>query len=368
MSGGKSGGSNFSGKDARNLITQQGNENRISQITPGGSLIYGTLDANGQFQQRPGGIASQTVETPYQQQMRTSQEGTATNLAGQLGANANNLQQLNFSGLPQGASSIDWSKVQGVPGADQFGAAANRASSAAYERAAQLARPDWEQGQRRLDQSLADQGLPMGGEAYSNEQNRYQRQLEGMQNNLALGAVGAGNDEAARLYQQALQGREAQIGGQTTDIGLANQARSQGIAEQTGLRGSQLSELAALLGGQYQPTPPASFNAPAGVDVNGAYQMKQNAQLAGQQQQSGLWGNLAGLGGSLGSAYLLCWVAREVYGVKDPRWIRFREWMLTRAPKWLLRLYLRKGAKFALWLHDRPAYKPLVRFLMDRCI
>ena len=367
--GGKGGGgSNFSSKDAANLVTLQGQQNRISQFGPSGNLVYGTVDPSGQFKQGTNNIAAQTQETPYQQQMRLGQQGTASTLFNQLSPQAGNLQQLNFSGLPQGASSIDWSKVQGVPGADQFGDAANRASSAVYERGMQMMRPDMAMEQRRTDQRLADQGLPIGGEAYSGEQDRLARSQDLARNNLALGAVGAGNDEAARLYQQALQGRQAQIGDQTLGIDIANQARQMGIGEQTGLRSSQLSELQGLLGGGYNPVPAPSFFGPGQVNATAGAQMQQNSNLANQNQMNQLWGGLAGLGGTLGGAYLLCWVAREVYGLADPRWIRFREWLLTKAPKWLLRLYAKKGEKFADFIAPRPRLKTVVRFLMDRVI
>lgn len=63
-----------------------------------------------------------------------------------------------------------------------------------------------------------------------------------------------------------------------------------------------------------------------------------------------------------------CWVAREVYGVHDPRWLAFRQWMIWNAPAWLQELYLERGEDFAGWLHERPAAKAGVRLAMDRVI
>ena len=60
-----------------------------------------------------------------------------------------------------------------------------------------------------------------------------------------------------------------------------------------------------------------------------------------------------------------CWVAREVYGEEDPRWLLFRAWLLTEAPTWLRDAYGEHGEEFAVWLHDRPAAKTLVRGMMD---
>lgn len=60
-----------------------------------------------------------------------------------------------------------------------------------------------------------------------------------------------------------------------------------------------------------------------------------------------------------------CWVAREVYGEHNPRWQMFRHWMLTRAPRWFVRLYLRHGERFAKWLKRNPWLKPMIRRWMD---
>jgi hypothetical protein len=63
-----------------------------------------------------------------------------------------------------------------------------------------------------------------------------------------------------------------------------------------------------------------------------------------------------------------CWVAREVYGSDDPRWLLFREWMLNDSPNWFHSLYISKGAAFARWLSRNTWLKPLLRRWMDRRI
>jgi len=68
---------------------------------------------------------------------------------------------------------------------------------------------------------------------------------------------------------------------------------------------------------------------------------------------------------SQGNIYGTCWVAREVYGVEDGRWLLFREWLLTAAPTWFRNLYISRGEKFALWLKDYPRIKSLIRVWMD---
>jgi hypothetical protein len=64
----------------------------------------------------------------------------------------------------------------------------------------------------------------------------------------------------------------------------------------------------------------------------------------------------------------MCWVAREVYGVHDPRWLAFRDWMLTDAPAWLRDAYAAHGEACAAWIHDKPLVKRGLRVLMDRAI
>jgi hypothetical protein len=64
----------------------------------------------------------------------------------------------------------------------------------------------------------------------------------------------------------------------------------------------------------------------------------------------------------------VCWVAREVYGEADPRWRLFRSWLLTSAPEWFRDAYIAHGPAVAAWIHDKPAVKAGVRFLMDRAI
>ena len=68
------------------------------------------------------------------------------------------------------------------------------------------------------------------------------------------------------------------------------------------------------------------------------------------------------------SFFGFCWVAREVYGPDDPRWLEFRAWMLNEAPDCLREAYAAHGEEFAAWLHDKPMAKAVVRALMDRVL
>lgn len=87
-------------------------------------------------------------------------------------------------------------------------------------------------------------------------------------------------------------------------------------------------------------------------------------QAAGGQAAGGAAAGAA-VGGQVGG---ICWVAREVYGDTNPKWLVFRHWLLTQAPGWLRSTYVTHGERFAAWIHDKPVVKATVRALMDRAI
>jgi hypothetical protein len=90
----------------------------------------------------------------------------------------------------------------------------------------------------------------------------------------------------------------------------------------------------------------------------------------GGMQGGGGGGGMQG-GGGMGGGGMgggMCWVAREVYGADNPRWLQFRAWLTSDAPIWLHDLYAREGEQFAVWLHDKPVAKDVVRSLMDAAI
>jgi hypothetical protein len=91
---------------------------------------------------------------------------------------------------------------------------------------------------------------------------------------------------------------------------------------------------------------------------------------ASKRQSSSAAGSaVGGLIGTLGAAAIqFCWVAREVYGVSDLRWVKFRYWMLQDSPRWLHWLYLNYGKTFAQFIKDKPSIKSILKIFMDRVI
>jgi hypothetical protein len=60
-----------------------------------------------------------------------------------------------------------------------------------------------------------------------------------------------------------------------------------------------------------------------------------------------------------------CWVAREVYGVNDPKWLEFREWLFDWAPAWFRNAYLKYGERVAAVIRKAPFLKAVIRPFMD---
>ena len=137
---------------------------------------------------------------------------------------------------------------------------------------------------------------------------------------------------------------------------IANDARSaQVVVTNRGDRPLTLRLPAAFAG------VPVLAQQGAGFGAGGIGGIPQNVGGGGMQNQG------MGIGGPAGGNPF-CWVAREVYGVHDPRWLAFRQWMVWQAPAWLQELYLERGEAFAAWLHERPTAKAAVRLAMDRMI
>lgn len=67
-------------------------------------------------------------------------------------------------------------------------------------------------------------------------------------------------------------------------------------------------------------------------------------------------------------AAAFCQVARTVYGTDDPRYAKFRNWVLFKAPAWFRKLYTRNAGKVSGWLQGKPIVKGVFRFLMDKVI
>lgn len=126
--------------------------------------------------------------------------------------------------------------------------------------------------------------------------------------------------------------------------------------------------------GLQQMAGPALFNPESSYanNIYGGNQQAQNAaNIATASNRAAITGSIIGAAGKIAGGMDLgrylpgCWVAREVYGENNPKWRRFRTWLLTRAPKWFAKLYNKFGPSFALWIADKPRVKGVIRRWMD---
>lgn len=91
------------------------------------------------------------------------------------------------------------------------------------------------------------------------------------------------------------------------------------------------------------------------------------------QQSGGMGGLLGGVGSILGgvgrmaAGGMFCWVAREAYD-GDPKWLKVREWMLTKAPASLREKYAKHGPAIAEKIRGDLARKAEYRALFDEIV
>ena len=92
---------------------------------------------------------------------------------------------------------------------------------------------------------------------------------------------------------------------------------------------------------------------------------KSRTDIAKEQASTAAGNAIGGLIGTLGAAWISCWVAREVYGNRDIRWFIFRTWLKYESPKWFKKLYLTHGEKYAKFISNKPLFKWCTKQLMD---
>ena len=109
------------------------------------------------------------------------------------------------------------------------------------------------------------------------------------------------------------------------------------------------------------------------MGINMALQQRgQDVTFQGMQaqanaaSQSSRGGGLMDFAGTIGSALITkCWVAREVYGIDNPKWLQFREWLTYEAPSWFDRLYVKYGERTAKFISNKPRIKSIIRKWMN---
>lgn len=193
--------------------------------------------------------------------------------------------------------------------------------------------------------------------ALQNRQFALGQQQQQISNLGLLGQLQQGQGAADRSYALQLAGA---YGGASFDPMMAILGRQSSAPQMAGQQQGYASNLMGNLQGPQLFDPNAGINLALQNSSNlGNYQASTYGARAGAQGQI-----TAGLFQGIGSA-ISCWVAREVYGIEDIRWMLFREWLMSDAPAWFRALYLKHGEKFAAWIVDKPRIKRVIRKFMD---
>lgn len=273
------------GPEPQKAIRAQARFNRIDTFTPFGSARFSG----------PDNTRLRVDLTPEQEQILGGQRALGGTALQQALARAQNLPtgNVSFGGLPPQVSGIDTSGFADTP-FDR-----GNVEEALFERSVGLLRPELEREERDLRQTLANQGLPIGSEAFEGEFDRFDRQRNEAFNRAANQAVIGAAGQARATRGQQLQEALAQTQ-------LQNRARQQGVSERLTRRQLPFQEIGLLRGfvpGVQTPSPQGS-----NVDVMGAFQQRlnqQNRQAALEARQPSALGTLASLGGQLGSAAIM---------------------------------------------------------------
>jgi len=253
--------------------------NRVNQVTPYGNLNYTQSGTD------PYGNPTWTATTSLSdigQQLLNNQNAASLGLGGTINAALGRVQSTMGQGFNPNVPAIrsDVSDLAGQQGWD-------RATNLLMQRL----QPQMERQQEALDVKLANQGIPVGSEAYKRAQTLLSQQQNDARNQAALGGAQLQN----QFYTQGLQGAN-----------LANMANQQAYNQALTQYNIPLNTLSALRSGSQVQNPSfvnsAQQATTAGPDLLGAAGMQYNAQMgdfnARQAAQSNLNQGLFGLAGA----------------------------------------------------------------------
>lgn len=249
----------------KEAVTESAKVNQINEVTPYGSVSWsGDIGAPDR---------TKTTSLSPEGQLQLDQRNQLAELLG--------ISALDRAGqMPQEPFALDGS----MPRVSDF--SGSELEQREFDRAMELMRPELQRQERNFESTMANRGIPLGGEAYSDARNQFDQARDSMIRGAAYDAMNAGNAEQSRLYN------------------MARTERGDDINEQLLLRQQPMNELAAILQGtpafqnpafgstaQYQISP---------ADYAGAIQNKYNADLnawnANQQSNNALLGGLSTLG------------------------------------------------------------------------
>lgn len=228
--------------------------------------------------------------------------------------------------------------------------------------------------QQRYGQAMGQQELLQGAQGQAFEQAMGREGLAaGTQQTAFNQALQRGQAEQQRLqFGTTYQAGQAQLGsGAMSQLQQAQQPVLQAFYNQPILQG-QVGQSQMMGANMGQASGPQLFNPESQTgmgSIYGAYNSQMN--LAGASMQADAaktaakYQMIGSIAGGLGGMAGRCWVAREVYGEENPKWLEFREWLTTKADSDLLDAYTEHGEEFAAFISDKPKLKQLVKTWMD---
>jgi hypothetical protein len=228
----------------------------------------------------------------------------------------------------------------------------------------------------RLADLAAKQAETLYGEAEGelSPERRRMAEQSARAGSLSRGRIGDQSSIAAELLgrEQVRSGLRAEA--RQAGAGAFQQTQQVGADPSQFLFGrpSQFTQMGSGLYGQAfnlagQQAGPQLFDPNVGINMAMQRQSNQFGLLGAQAQAdaSRSSGLMQGLGSALGAFTLPCWVAREVYGIENPKWLMFRTWLFNDAPSWFRNLYIKHGERFAKFISNKPVLKTIIRKWMN---
>jgi len=213
-----------------------------------------------------------------------------------VGFGLGNAALAQLQNMPQDRFRLDQMRTA-MPGTDDYQGWGDKIARNSYEQRLALMRPDIEQGRTRLDQRIADQGLPAAGEAGSTLTGNYERGVGQLYNQAAGGALADAGNEMSRLQ------------------GLQTNAYQNELNSRLTERSLPFNELAQYL----QATPQSPYQSAQGITpvnympsdyagaVNTNYQGQVQAYQAKQAANAAKWGAIGSLVGKAGEVAVGKW-------------------------------------------------------------
>lgn len=233
--------------------------NRVDTYSPSGSGVrYGYTDpTTGQFRQGVGGEGTQsavsTVESPWEQRIRETLQPGSIALADRMVSD-------NITNLPAAARVGDRGQV----------------AQNIFDRTMSTMAPGIEKANSKLLTNLQARGLPIGGEAFNDAYGEQVQRTQDTIARLALDADSAAGSEQARQFSLDASQRQ-----------------------------NSMAEIAAMMGGTYNPPSATPSGNAAGVNYGSLVGQQYDAQMQQHNAQQQSRAQTAGAVGSIGSAMLM---------------------------------------------------------------